>query len=141
MTSMRDLKVGRVRKVRFGSTQQSNPDPSAHLARLATHWPEATNSAAARGLTPSMLYMERRSNRILTNLRSSKLAVTVRAADDVQKNLVQSASNVNLEQIAWKTIACRYPVSINIGTRISLPDLFILYKLLSLQSIWRFQWD
>ena len=50
-----DLKVGRVRKVRFGSTQQSNPDPSAHLARLATHWPEATNSAAARGLTPSML--------------------------------------------------------------------------------------
>ena len=35
-----DLKVGRVRKVRFGSTQQSNPDPSAHLARLATHWPE-----------------------------------------------------------------------------------------------------
>ena len=78
-----------------------------------------------------MLYMERRSNRILTNLRSGKLAVTVRAADDVQKNLVQSASNVNLEQIAWKTIACRYPVSINIGTRISLPDLFILYKLLS----------
>ena len=80
-----------------------------------------------------MLYMERRSNRILTNLRSSKLAVTVRAADDVQKNLVQSASSVNLEQIAWKTIACRIPDSINPGSRISLLDLFILiyYKLLS----------
>ena len=87
-----DLKVGRVRKVRFGSTQQSNPDPSAHLARLATHWPEATNSAAARGLTPSMLQMERRSNRILTNLRSSKLSLS----DALQSNLVQSAYSVNL---------------------------------------------
>ena len=46
-----------------------------------------------------MLQMERRSNRILTNLRSSKLAVTVRAADDVQNNLAQSASYVNLEEI------------------------------------------
>ena len=60
----------------LGRRRSVDPDPSAHLA-LARPLPT--------GLTPSMLQMERRSNRILTNLQ----AVTVTASGSRRKNLVQ----------------------------------------------------